>query len=61
MDGRVRALGNVFITRLWCSLNYEDVYLPLCNQSEGIKVAIFSLKSKRWAGMVGWMTIGVLG
>ena len=29
MDGRGRALDNVFIERLWWSLKYEDVY-PHC-------------------------------
>jgi putative transposase len=27
MDGRGRALDNVFIERLWRSLKYEDVYI----------------------------------
>ena len=27
MDGRGRALDNVFIERLWRSLKYEDIYL----------------------------------
>ena len=27
MDGRGRWIDNVFIERLWRSLNYEDVYL----------------------------------
>ena len=27
MDGRGRALDNVFIERLWWSVKYEDVYL----------------------------------
>ncbi len=27
MDGRRRALDNVFIERLWRSLKYEDIYL----------------------------------
>lgn len=27
MDGRGRALDNVFIERLWRSVKYEDVYL----------------------------------
>jgi putative transposase len=27
MDGRGRALDNVFIERLWRSLKYEEVYL----------------------------------
>ena len=27
MDGRGRALGNIFVERLWRSVKYEDVYL----------------------------------
>ena len=27
MDGRGRALDNIFIERLWCNVKYEDVYL----------------------------------
>jgi putative transposase len=27
MDGRGRALDNVFVERLWRSLKYEDVYI----------------------------------
>ncbi len=27
MDGRGRALDNIFIERLWRSVKYEDVYL----------------------------------
>lgn len=27
MDGRGRALDNVFVERLWRSIKYEDVYL----------------------------------
>jgi putative transposase len=27
MDGRGRALDNVFVERLWRSVNYEDVYI----------------------------------
>ncbi len=27
MDGRGRALDNVFIERVWRSLKYEDIYL----------------------------------
>ncbi len=27
MDGRGRALDNVFVERLWRSVKYEDVYI----------------------------------
>jgi putative transposase len=29
MDGRGRALDNIFVERLWRSLKYEDIYLKL--------------------------------
>jgi putative transposase len=28
MDGRGRALDNIFVERLWRNVKYEDVYLP---------------------------------
>ncbi|PZR05610.1 MAG: hypothetical protein DI539_24885 [Flavobacterium psychrophilum] len=31
MDGKGRALDNIFIERLWRSLKYEYVYLNVCN------------------------------
>lgn len=27
MDGRVRALDNIFVERLWRNVQYENVYL----------------------------------
>lgn len=30
MDGRARALDNVFVERLWRSVKHEDVYLKGC-------------------------------
>jgi putative transposase len=27
MDGRGRALGNIFVERLWRTVKYEDIYL----------------------------------
>ncbi|MCL6461291.1 MAG: transposase family protein [Flavobacterium micromati] len=27
MDGKGRAIDNIFIERLWCSVKYENVYL----------------------------------
>jgi putative transposase len=27
MDGKGRALDNIYIERLWCSLKYEDIYI----------------------------------
>lgn len=41
MDGRGRALDNVFVERLWRSVKYEEVYL---NDYETVPVAIAGLK-----------------
>jgi putative transposase len=32
MDGRGRALDNVFVERLWRSVKYEDIYINEFNQ-----------------------------
>lgn len=41
MDGRGRALDNIFVERLWRSVKYEKVYL---NDFETVKEAYFGLK-----------------
>ena len=38
MDGRGRALDNVFVERLWRSLKYEDVYLKDISERGGVGV-----------------------
>ena len=40
MDGRGRALDNVFIERLWRSLKYEDIYLKEYAQVEELKQGV---------------------
>ena len=42
MDGRGRALDNIFVERLWRSVKYEEVYL---HAYEGVPQAIKGLKS----------------
>jgi len=37
MDGRGRALDNVYIERLWRSLKYEDIYLKECETVEDLR------------------------
>jgi putative transposase len=41
MDGRGRALDNIFVERLWRSVKYEEVYL---NDYETPKVAVIGLR-----------------
>ena len=41
MDGRGRALDNIFVERLWRSVKYEKVYL---NDFETVKQAYLGLK-----------------
>ena len=40
MDGRGRALDNIFVERLWHSVKYEEVYL---HDYEGVPQAITGL------------------
>jgi putative transposase len=36
MDGRGRALDNIFIERLWRSVKYEDIYLKNYDSVPGL-------------------------
>lgn len=45
MDGRGRAIDNVFIERFWKSLKYEEVYLKAY---ETVKEAVFSIGEYIW-------------
>ena len=40
MDGRGRALDNVYIERLWRSLKYEEIYLNEYHSMEDLKIAL---------------------
>jgi putative transposase len=40
MDGRGRALDNVFVERLWRSLKYEDIYLKAYRNVRDLEVGI---------------------
>ena len=42
MDGRGRALDNVFIERLWRSVKYEEVYLK---DYQGVADAVTGLRT----------------
>jgi putative transposase len=60
MDGRGRALDNVFVERLWRSVKYEEVYLK---SYETVPVAIQSLgeyfrfyNEERWHQALGYRT-----
>ena len=40
MDGRGRALDNVFIERLWRSLKYEDIYLKAYRNVRDLEIGL---------------------
>ena len=40
MDGRGRALDNIFVERLWRSVKYEEVYI---NDYQTVRDAVFKL------------------
>jgi putative transposase len=40
MDGKARALDNIYVERLWRSLKYEEIYLNEYRSMEDLKIAI---------------------
>jgi putative transposase len=40
MDGRNRALDNIFVERFWRSLKYEDIYLKDCQTMADLKAGL---------------------
>ncbi|HLC15939.1 MAG TPA: IS3 family transposase [Thermodesulfovibrionia bacterium] len=43
MDGRGRALDNIFVERLWRSVKYEDIYILEFSNFVGIDIAYFDV------------------
>ncbi len=60
MDGRGRALDNVFIERLWWSVKYEDIYLnDYCNGTslhEGLTRHFRFYNTERFHQALGYVT-----
>jgi len=60
MDGRGRALDNVFIERLWWSVKYEDIYLnDYCNGTslrEGLTRYFRFYNTERFHQALGYLT-----
>ena len=40
MDGRGRALDNIFVERLWRSVKYEDIYLNDYQQVKEVRIGL---------------------
>ncbi len=40
MDGRGRALDNIFVERLWRSVKYEDIYLKGYEGMDDVKLGL---------------------
>ena len=40
MDGKGRALDNIYVERLWRSLKYEEMYLNEYRSMEDLKTAL---------------------
>jgi putative transposase len=64
MDGRGRALDNVFVERLWRSVKYEDIYLKdyqtVCETQEGLKQYFKFYNTERYHQSLGYRTPAVL-
>jgi len=60
MDGRGRALDNVFIERLWRSLKHEEVYLNVYENtleaSHGIEMYLLKYNTRRPHQSLGYLT-----
>ena len=60
MDGRGRALDNVFVERLWRSVKYEEVYLKdytsVREARQGLGEYFMFYNHKRWHQALGYQT-----
>lgn len=60
MDGRGRALDNIYVERLWRSLKYEDIYLKsystICEMKAGINRYFNFYNSERFHQSLGYLT-----
>ena len=60
MDGKGRALDNIFVERLWRSLKYEEVYLKdydrVCHAYDGIEGYLHFYNVKRPHQGLGYQT-----
>lgn len=60
MDGKGRALDNVYIERLWRSLKYEDIYLnsyeTMKELKEGVKRYFIFYNTERFHQSLGYLT-----
>lgn len=60
MDGKGRALDNIFIERLWRSLKYEDIYLnsyeTMTELKEGVKRYFNFYNTERFHQSLGYKT-----
>ena len=60
MDGRGRALDNIFVERLWRSVKYEDVYLRSYRNGQelykGLKTYFEFYNTERFHESLDYMT-----
>jgi len=60
MDGRGRALDNIFVERLWRSVKYEDIYLKgyqtMAEAQEGLKRYFQFYNNERFHQSLGYRT-----
>lgn len=64
MDGRGRALGNIFVERLWRTVKYEDVYLKKDENMPGLLLGLthhfLSYNEERLHQSLGYTTPDVV-
>lgn len=64
MDGKGRALDNIYVERLWRSLKYEDIYIKsyesMIELKEGIKKYFNFYNTERFHQSLGYLTPEVM-
>ena len=64
MDGRGRALDNIFVERLWRTVKYEEVYLKQHNSVPGLLIGLTQYfqfyNEARWHQSLGYQTPDVV-
>jgi putative transposase len=64
MDGRGRALDNIFVERLWRTVKYEEVYLKQHNSMQDLLIGLTDYflfyNQERWHQALGYTTPNVV-
>ena len=68
MDGKGRAMDNIFIERLWRSVKYEEIYVNEFQSVEQLRKSLkkyfdfyrSSRRAEHWSPLWGWNDLAIL-